>query len=279
MKHSKATLVTISVEFVLLVTLATGASLIFGYYEFRPFGMGVLVPALIYASVLPVGIAVCYHAFFLFKLARLSSENSDLSREATTDGLTKVLNKTAFRRAVEAEIRAMAFVPAEMRSNALVIVDADHFKRINDRLGHATGDIALITIARALRRSLRSSDIVGRIGGEEFAVFLRGAKTSEARMVAERLRKVVNQLQVGPAEAPARLSVSAGGVAFRQASAFDVLYRAADANLYRAKAAGRNRVEFSEIAPVRGHLQAEDAAERAILPAARGKLTTPAGAR
>ncbi len=94
---------------------------------------------------------------------------------------------------------------------------------------------------------MRQDDLVGRLGGEEFAILLRDAGLEEARIVAERLRRAIERLEVGPADRRTRLSVSAGGVAFRGPVAFQALYKMADANLYQAKRTGRNRVELTRL--------------------------------
>lgn len=191
-------------------------------------------------------------AFVVWRMNGLARQNQRLFSRATQDGLTQVLNKTSFRTSVETEIARGLRRRDEAIQYTLLIIDADHFKRINDRLGHATGDVALVAISRMLKRSVRKDDIVGRIGGEEFAILLKGAGLEEARIVAERLRAAIECLSVGSKGRTAQLSVSMGGLTFASALPYEAVYRAADANLYRAKKNGRNRVDLtSAVRPVR----------------------------
>ena len=120
---------------------------------------------------------------------------------------------------------------------------ADHFKSINDSYGHLIGDEALIAITRRIRQSVRAHDIVGRIGGEEFAVYLRGAGKDDAFLVADRIRKAVADLVFEP-EAGRRhpLTVSIGGVVEAQDLPLPEALRRADSSLYAAKNGGRNLV-------------------------------------
>lgn len=128
-----------------------------------------------------------------------------------------------------------------------LMVDADHFKRINDTFGHAKGDEALILIADALKRVVRADDAVGRLGGDEFGIFLRGISVASAAELAETIRQEVNSIDWAPnGMAPHQISVSVGGAAFRDcpAGVTEVLLRA-DRCLYDAKATGRNRIAFN----------------------------------
>jgi diguanylate cyclase (GGDEF)-like protein len=103
----------------------------------------------------------------------------------------------------------------------------------------------LQAVARALERELRGGDVAARLGGEEFAVALADSRTDEAAVVAERARRAVSGLDIRRGDAPVGLSVSIGVAALRAADSLDALFARADAALYRAKAAGRNRVEFA----------------------------------
>ncbi|KAB0682816.1 GGDEF domain-containing protein [Aureimonas leprariae] len=186
--------------------------------------------------------AIPVQAYIVLRFLALKESNNRLYRAATEDGLTRLLNRTAFRSGFDTElVRRGGGRRGDIQGFALLIVDADHFKKINDTLGHAVGDQALRLIAGTLRASVRADDIVGRLGGEEFGVLLKGAGMEEAEIVAERLRARINTLAVGPQSAPRRLSVSIGGIVFDAALPFDALFKVADANLYRAKEGGRNR--------------------------------------
>lgn len=127
-----------------------------------------------------------------------------------------------------------------------LMVDADHFKLINDTFGHAKGDEALIMIAETLKRVIRDDDSVGRIGGEEFGILLRGISIAAAAELAEKIRQEVESLDWAPEGTSYRISVSVGGAAFRDcpSGVTEVLLRA-DRCLYEAKATGRNRIAFN----------------------------------
>jgi diguanylate cyclase (GGDEF)-like protein len=122
------------------------------------------------------------------------------------------------------------------------MIDADNFKTINDLFGHEAGDEALRIIARSIRAVLRTDDLLGRVGGEEFAVFLPGADRRATEIIAERIRRSVNLAAFAPDGRHRRLSVSIGGAVFEGATGFAELLRIADHRLYDAKRTGRNRV-------------------------------------
>ncbi len=155
-------------------------------------------------------------------------------RKANTDELTGLAN----RRALNA-----AMGTGDASRTALVMLDLDHFKHVNDTLGHPAGDAALKHLAKLLRTALRAGDVAARIGGEEFAVWLPGADLALAQEVAERLRALVAERPFRWAGAEHALSISCGvsasPVPIPQA---DNLMATADAALYRAKREGRNRV-------------------------------------
>ncbi len=160
---------------------------------------------------------------------------------AETDGLTGVLN----RRAIEARLRAACSDAARLHQDlAILFIDLDHFKAINDRHGHAAGDVCLQRAVLPIRAELRAGDGLGRWGGEEFVVLLPGADVASARAVAERIRQRLAELTIPVAGGELRLTASIGIAAPGQGGAdADALLRAADAAVYRAKANGRNRVE------------------------------------
>jgi diguanylate cyclase (GGDEF)-like protein len=156
---------------------------------------------------------------------------------AMIDELTGLPN----RRGLE---RAMA--QGGERPAALLMVDADHFKRLNDSFGHAAGDAALRHMAQIFLRTLREGDLATRIGGEEFALWLDGARGPTAHDVAERVRRATQESTLHWAGAEVKLTCSIGVACFpepiRQIAS---LGPAADAALYRAKEGGRNRVEVA----------------------------------
>jgi diguanylate cyclase (GGDEF)-like protein len=133
------------------------------------------------------------------------------------------------------------------RQVAVLMIDVDHFKSVNDRFGHATGDQALRLIADSLRINTRVFDSVARYGGEEFVVVMPGTGPQEASAAAERLRLAVEGIEfVAAAGIRTPLTISIGIASARtQAVALDTLLTAADAALYEAKRKGRNRVELA----------------------------------
>jgi len=167
---------------------------------------------------------------------RLAAAHAQLAEKASRDPMTGMLNRENFFAALDGSRR-------RSDRGALLIIDADHFKKINDTYGHQAGDEALQRIATAIAGSVRSNDIVGRIGGEEFAAILSGATLEEAALVAERIRSEVASLVFRPRDGrDVPLSVSIGGVRCTTEAGVAELMRTADRRLYEAKNAGRNRV-------------------------------------
>jgi diguanylate cyclase (GGDEF)-like protein len=173
-----------------------------------------------------------------------------LQEAASTDGKTGLLNAAAWQDRAE---RVLHRARRGGGSAAVLILDLDHFKRVNDRHGHLAGDRVLAAVAEALRGEVRDDDLVGRFGGEEFVVMLPGHEgatddRAELEAVADRIRRRVDTLAVeittpdGPLTVD-DLSVSIGGASFPQdADGLDRLLEVADSALYAAKRAGRNAV-------------------------------------
>ena len=208
--------------------------------------------ALLINILLPTALAGPALLVFSIKLRELAIAHAELTILATTDGLTSVLNRRAFKMLVEGYLQR---VDAQQRPprGAFLIVDADHFKAINDDLGHDQGDEALQIIAQSIKGQLRGADIVGRIGGEEFGVFLPGSSEKEAESVAERIRSTITEVDFSPAGKRRPLTVSVGGVSFERPLGFNDLFKAADRHLYEAKQNGRNR---RSVAPAGAFAQA-----------------------
>jgi len=165
-----------------------------------------------------------------------------IARMAETDALTGMLNR---RHVLELGQRMMQRCRRDGQPCAMLMLDVDRFKEINDRHGHLAGDKALRAIAHALGSCLRPGDQIGRYGGEEFAMILPGADAREAGIVAERLRAAVALLKPDWAPGAEPLTVS-GGIAIStgELEDFNELIVRADRALYRAKDAGRNRMEY-----------------------------------
>jgi len=159
---------------------------------------------------------------------------------ATTDSLTGLSNRRHF---LGAAALSMESFRRYHRPLALLILDIDHFKKINDAYGHATGDQVLVAVADTLRSVLRSADLCGRFGGEEFVCLLPETTETEARIVAERLRRSLAEQSVATAEGTVRFTASIGlTVADVSDATVESLLQRADVAMYEAKKAGRNRV-------------------------------------
>mgnify|MGYP000892814555 CR=1 FL=1 len=179
---------------------------------------------------------IMLRCFALLVLLHTDQERQ-LRSLATTDVLTGLLNRQGF---FEQASRLLAR-QAEREGSCVLMLDLDNFKQVNDRYGHAAGDTVLHQFAKTMRRQLRPSDAVGRIGGEEFAALLVGASAQEARTIADRLRQAWATESVRIGEQVLRCTVSIG-VSAAQGEGLEACLQQADAALYRAKADGRNRV-------------------------------------
>lgn len=168
----------------------------------------------------------------------LARVHAQLSEKARLDDMTGLLNREAFFESLKNARR-------RTDSGVLLIIDADNFKYINDTHGHPQGDVALLLMSEAIARSVREHDLVGRIGGEEFAAFLSATDTDEAMIVAERIRLSVEAIRFSPGEGQVLpLSVSIGASRVRAQNTLSDVMREADRHLYLAKRNGRNRVVF-----------------------------------
>ena len=166
---------------------------------------------------------------------------ADLREMAATDMLTGLPNRRHFLAQLEQEKARVS--RAEEKCAAVLMIDIDHFKQVNDSFGHATGDQVLRHLATLMREGLRKIDTVGRLGGEEFAVILPGADAPAAEIFAERLRTQVAETPAQHENRSIPLTISIGVTEIKPGddSADDALTRA-DRALYRAKECGRNRV-------------------------------------
>ena len=164
-----------------------------------------------------------------------------LYQSAVLDPLTGLHN----RRHLDERLRAeLAYASRHDSPLSLLVLDIDHFKKINDTLGHAAGDAALRGLGERLHRSVRTEDVVARFGGEEFAVIARGIMAAGALLLAERMRETIAKLRIPFEATTISFTVSIGIVtrdAKRPFDNVDELFKAADAALYKAKQSGRNR--------------------------------------
>lgn len=177
----------------------------------------------------------------------LERRNAEVERLTFTDSLTDLANRRAFDRNLEHEIERSARYGQAL---SLLIIDLDHFKRVNDRFGHAVGDEVLRAVSGSLRAEARKVDTVARWGGEEFAILVPATGTDAARLLAERVRRRVGATAMPKGVAPITASVGvAGWLGPKEGSVG--LFKRADRALYQAKRDGRDRVRVAEEAPER----------------------------
>jgi len=167
-----------------------------------------------------------------------------LFESALRDGLTATFNRRYFIDRLHAEIR---FSHRHEKFLALLFVDIDHFKAINDKFGHPAGDDVLAGVARAMSSTIRAEDVLARYGGEEFAVICREIEAEGAQALGERLRVAVETQRVEHAGQVIPVTVSVGVVVARKIEDTHAFIAAADAAMYEAKRAGRNRVCLSTV--------------------------------
>ncbi|WP_309572003.1 GGDEF domain-containing protein [Deinococcus sp.] len=188
-------------------------------------------------------ITLCSLAWYREHFQRGREELLLTHRLASTDALTGLHN----RHALYPMLAALLHVPADGSDGAargsLLLIDIDHFKRINDRLGHSVGDEVLRQVATTLKTHLREDDILGRWGGEEFLVALPGVTPDDALSVAERLRHSVERGVYSPAT---DVTISLGLTSVRAGDSLQASVARADAALYDSKRHGRNRVRHAE---------------------------------
>ncbi|WP_158259919.1 GGDEF domain-containing protein [Phyllobacterium phragmitis] len=194
-------------------------------FEFLISGLitaAVSLPAIIYGMILR---------------ERLTVANATMSELLQSDGMSGLLNRSAFMQ------RLAAFMKdAERSVGVFAYIDADHFKVINDRFGHGVGDAAIGLIGDCIRQNSRASDLMGRLAGQEFGVFLEGANLKQAVIIAERLRAQVSQASPELGIKGLQLSVSIGLAVHKPGQSIEVLMSQADRNLDLAKQGGRNVV-------------------------------------
>lgn len=203
--------------------------------------------------VLKEGMKIRVGQTTVLKFARYDAVEEAAQRQllesALRDGLTRAFNRRYFLQRLTAEIR---FAERHGQPLALLMLDIDHFKQLNDTHGHMIGDDVLRAIVGVLTDTLRAEDVLARYGGEEFAVLVRGVNPEQAKILGERLRREVEAMELTK-ETGDRLpvTISVGISMFPLANAGDVpsdqtgqkLIELADAALYRAKNNGRNRIE------------------------------------
>jgi diguanylate cyclase (GGDEF)-like protein len=180
---------------------------------------------------------------FGFLLLCKQKDDQQMALLATIDSLTGLVNRRAFFERTE----SARLLAARLRSPiALMMIDIDHFKRLNDRFGHATGDEALCLFAATAQRTLRDHDIMGRLGGEEFALVLPATDIEGALQAAERLRDAVSAAEMPTSGNEYTMTISIGVVVIDPNEHINAALARADQALYAAKSGGRDRVVVGE---------------------------------
>lgn len=175
------------------------------------------------------------------------ARNRQLTHQASHDVLTGLLNRQAFEEALRLTIEQSAISPD---SHALLYIDLDRFKLVNDSCGHACGDALLRDLAGMLNDNLRHADVLARLGGDEFGVLLRYTESSDAERVAEKIRRVIEAYAFDWEDQCFRVGASIGMVTFgNEPVTVENLLSAADACCYSAKEEGRNRVHHADARP------------------------------
>lgn len=164
--------------------------------------------------------------------------NQKLEQKASRDALTGLLNRSGIYQRINA---VAAYLSREEQPFALLLLDLDYFKQINDRFGHQTGDCILVDLATELQRNLRAYDCCARWGGEEFLVVLPDSSLEAMRVVAQKILHGIYQLSM-PVDSMKHLTASIGCYLCNEVEAIDESIRKADLAMYQAKAQGRNQV-------------------------------------
>jgi diguanylate cyclase len=202
------------------------------------FNLNADLPAYIVSGIIPLLLAGIGSYLQLTRLEQVKEAYRELERVASTDWLTGCLNRRAFTAAASTATKVG-------RPGALLVVDVDDLKAINDRFGHDRGDDVLRRVVMVINENLHSSDLVGRLGGEEFGVYLRDATDHHTRTIAEAIREGVSDIALTSADLSQPLSISIGVATVSAPIGFFELFRLAEAQLRTAKANGRNRVAIT----------------------------------
>jgi diguanylate cyclase len=175
------------------------------------------------------------------RVRELEGELRRLSDEVSTDALTQVANRRGLAQAFDAETARVARAAEDTPPLAIALIDIDNFKKLNDSLGHAAGDVALKALAAAVRERLRPVDHLARFGGEEFVVLLPATPVAEAQQALTRLQRSLSEALFLHDQKEVFVTFSAGVTAWRSGEALEAALERADEALYEAKRTGKNR--------------------------------------
>jgi diguanylate cyclase (GGDEF)-like protein len=179
---------------------------------------------------------------YALALRRTTEKGEEYKRLASIDALTGVSNRREFMALAKKEVSRLQRHEDQL---SVLILDVDYFKRINDTYGHSEGDRVLKIVAQSIAAALREADVLGRIGGEEFAVLLPSTDETAAQVTAERIRSAIEGLRIQIGEQEIQITISIGVTEYQVTeSLIDPAMLRADKALYQAKHGGRNRICF-----------------------------------
>lgn len=197
--------------------------------------------------IIPIVLAFPFFFYLIWKIRQLDMVKKALEVLVQTDSLIGCLNRRAFTSKVNEKLEKLSEAGSD--TIAMMLIDIDHFKKVNDTVGHEQGDEALKLIGQAIQRETDEDLIFGRIGGEEFGIFVARANPALAFLTAEKIRMIVANVEFTPKGHAWPLSVSIGVSVGKGKIDFQELYRQADVGLYDAKRAGRDRVVVRHLDP------------------------------
>ncbi|MBZ9654815.1 GGDEF domain-containing protein [Phyllobacterium lublinensis] len=230
-------------QIAIMVGMAVMASDVLAVFFFLLIGLDRLVIVLAVTTFIVVIVSVPLGAFLVGLNFRLKKSAMQLDVASRRDGLTGLYNRNEFY--LQAQ-RQITLCDPERSAGALLYIDADHFKSINDRHGHAVGDSVLQEIGGLIRSTIGDWDFAARFGGEEFAIFLRDADLEEADRLSRRIlrgvRDISKTLQIGDLD----VTVSVGISIHEPGQSLEAALVAADKCLYAAKSQGRNRIVHAD---------------------------------
>lgn len=231
---------------ILLASACSLGSLLLTWLALRLSGHASMGSALWISLLVPLPLTLGFGSLCLFLVASLDQAWARVNAMAQQDSLTGLLNRRGF---VTLAQRELDLAQRHGQPLAVLLMDVDHFKSINDAFGHLSGDKVLIEIANRCQGALRSTDLLGRWGGEEFIMLLPNTPLTHARQFAERVREAIvaaPQVRIGEREVRVSASLGAAGNSPGQPCSLDELIDRADTAMYQAKSDGRDRVAVSD---------------------------------
>jgi diguanylate cyclase (GGDEF)-like protein len=226
---------------VIITLISIAASLMLTYALMTAFGMEITLPPMLIAALVPMAVASAVSWGVVAALFRVHHLEAEIRRVATYDMVTGLMTRRAFFSTSESIHRIACRNKTPM---SVLCMDIDDFKRINDGYGHSAGDAVLAFFGKTLSQCARKSDVVGRIGGEEFAMILPDTDLAGAINLAQKIRNTINDAGIRYSEHTIRFTVSFGAaeINHEEAPALEALLQQSDVALYAAKGSGKNNI-------------------------------------